>query len=513
MGGAAPLRLACDFASCVYTLAQDSRSTPYGGLVGMTLPLHTRPLVVDLDGTLLRSDLLLESAFRLLRQHPLRLLAALPYLLRGRAPLKAQLAAACTLDASTLPYNRQLITFLEQEKASGRSLVLATASHQNQADAVARHLGLFDRVFASSADTNLSAHHKQSALVRAYGEKGFDYVGNARDDLRVWASCCKAYLVDLEIGVERAAHRQGNVQTVLNSPTHTASAWALQLRLHQWVKNLLLFVPLLAAHRMGEPCLLLAGLMAFIAFGLCASSVYLLNDLLDLDDDRRQPRKCLRPLASGAVPIKTAALLLPLLLLAAFALSAWLLPYPFTLALALAGYYALTLACSLLLKRVMSVDVMALAMLYTARIVAGTFAFGVALTFWMLAFSMFLFLSLALVKRYAELRAAPPGLAHAVQGRGYYPADLAMLSALGAAAGYLAVMVLALYIQDQSTIALYRHPQRIWLACPILLYWITRMWMITHRGWMHEDPVVFAIKDRNSLLAGLLFAIVFWFAL
>jgi 4-hydroxybenzoate polyprenyltransferase/phosphoserine phosphatase len=473
---------------------------------------NDRPLVVDLDGTLLRSDLLLESAFCFLRQHPTRALAPLPWLLLGRAHLKDKLASCVALNPASLPYNPLVLAFLRREKAAGRMLVLATASPHSQAQAVARHLALFDQVLASSAHTNLCAHSKQDALVRAFGEKGFDYVGNARSDLVVWASSCKAYLVDPEFGVAQAARRLGNVAGVLSTPQQPLRAWARQLRLHQWVKNGLLFVPLLAAHRWQEAALLGAGLLAFLVFGLCASSVYLLNDLLDLQDDRQQPKKRLRPLASGAVPIKLAALAVPLLLLSAFALSAWLLPWKFTLALG--GYYALTLAYSLVLKRVMTVDVIILALLYTARIVAGTYAFGVALTFWMLAFSMFLFLSLALVKRYAELREVrQPGKPAARRVRGYYPGDLPMLAALGAASGYLAVMVLALYIQDPRTIAQYQHPQRIWLACPLLLYWISRAWMITQRGWMHEDPVVFALRDRNSILTALLFGLVFWLAL
>lgn len=478
----------------------------------MSLVPNARPLVVDLDGTLLRSDMLVESAFSLLRHHPARLLSALAWLLGSKAKLKSRLAEAVALDVTTLPYNPQVLAFLLQEKAAGRTLVLATATHQTYADAIATHLGLFDRVFASSVESNLSAKGKQGVLVSAYGEKGFDYVGNSRDDLVVWASSCQGYLVDPEFGVEGAAKRLGNVHTVISKPDHPWQAWTRQLRLHQWVKNVLLFVPLLAAHRAGDLGLLLAGAVAFLVFGLCASSVYLLNDLLDLEDDRQQAKKRLRPLASGAVPIKTAVLVMPALLLASVALAAWLLPWMF--GLALACYYGLTLAYSLLLKRVMTVDVIALAMLYTVRIVAGTFAFGVSLTFWMLAFSMFLFLSLALVKRYAELRESHlQGKADTVRGRGYYPGDLEMISTLGAASGYLAVLVLALYIQDPSTITHYRHPQMIWLACPLLLYWITRIWMVTHRGWMHDDPVVFALKDRNSLLTGLLFGAVFWLAL
>lgn len=476
------------------------------------MTLETHPLVVDLDGTLLRSDVLIESAFAYLRHDPFKVLAPATWLLGGKANLKAKLAESVSLNVATLPYNTKVITFLEQEKAAGRTLILATASHQIYADAIAAHLGFFDTVLASDSGTNLSARKKRDVLVKQFGEKGFDYIGNSHDDLSVWAAAHQAYLVDPEFGVEAAAQRLGNMKAVISRPTHHWRAWMKQLRLHQWAKNALLFVPLLASHRAGEINLLMAGLIAFLAFGLCASSVYLLNDLLDLEDDRQHAKKRLRPLAAGAVPIKTALLVFPGLLLAAFVISVWLLPWQFTFALA--SYYALTLAYSLVLKRIMTVDVIALAMLYTVRIIAGTLAFGVSLTFWMLAFSMFLFLSLALVKRYAELREAhAQGKTESTPGRGYSPSDLGMISSLGAASGYLAVMVLALYIQDQQTVSQYHRPQVIWLACPLLLYWITRTWMIAHRGWMHEDPVVFAMKDRNSILTGVLFAAVFWFAL
>jgi 4-hydroxybenzoate polyprenyltransferase len=435
----------------------------------------------------------------------------LTWLQAGKAHLKAQLAAEVSLDVTALPYDKQVIAFIEQEKASGRSLVLATASHQDYAEAIATHLGLFDRVLATHGDINLSARTKRDVLVREYGEKGFDYLGNSKDDLQVWTSAHRAYLANPEVGVEAAAAHLGNVEHIIRSSDSPWRAWAKQLRLHQWAKNALLFVPLLASHKVGEIDLLFSGLIAFLMFGLCASSVYLLNDLLDLEDDRQHAKKRFRPLASGAVSIKTALIVFPALLLTAFAGSALLLPWKFTLALA--GYYALTLAYSLVLKRIMTVDVITLAMLYTVRIVAGTFAFDVILTFWMLAFSMFLFLSLALVKRYAELRdLREKGGTELTRGRGYFPADLEMIASLGAASGYLAVMVLALYIQDQNTLVLYRYPQVIWLACPLLLYWITRTWMVAHRGWMHDDPVVFAMKDRNSLITGVLFAAVFWFA-
>jgi len=471
--------------------------------------VSTTPLVVDLDGTLLRSDLLLETGLRFLRLRPLQWHKPLGWLSRGKAMLKEKLALASDIEVGSLPYDPQVIALIEAERRSGRPVVLATASHQSLAERIASHLQLFDRVLATTAGHNLSAHRKRDLLVAQYGEGGFDYVGNSRDDLPVWAAARKAYVVNPERGVEGRAQALGNVEQVIHSNPATLQDWAKALRLHQWAKNLLIFVPLLAAHRFSDPLLLWQGLLAFLLFGLCASSVYLLNDLLDLPDDRLHHTKRHRPFAAGRLPISAGLLACPLLLAGAFGGAAWLLPWSF--AAALAAYYSLTLAYSLALKRYMAVDVIVLALLYTLRIVAGAAAFGLDLTSWILAFSMFIFLSLALVKRYAELREARrQGRTEKTRGRGYYPDDLEMISSLGAASGYLAVMVLALYIQDPSTSALYAHPQLIWLACPLLLFWVTRVWMLTHRGQMNEDPVVFAIRDRLSLLTGLLFCLVFW---
>lgn len=473
--------------------------------------LSSPPLVIDLDGTLLRSDLLIESGFAFIRDNPRRLLAPLKWLLSGKAILKGQLARSTPLDVTVLPYDPQVIALVEQERAKGRQIILATASHKIYAEQIAEHLKLFDLVLATENTTNLSKQNKRDRLVEIFGENGFDYAGNSHDDLPVWEAAQNALLMNPEPGVISKAGAIANVEHVVNTRPNQFKAWIKALRIHQWVKNLLLFVPLLASHKVNEIDLLLNGCLAFLFFGLCASSVYLLNDLLDLEDDRHHSTKRHRPLASGSLPLKTGLLAFPVLLISAFSGSLLLLPWKFTIALA--TYYLLTLAYSMLLKRKMVVDVITLAILYTLRIVAGTFAFGVELTFWMLAFSMFMFLSLALVKRYAELQEArSTGIEEKSRGRDYYPSDLEMISSLGAASGYLAVMVLALYIQDNNTVSLYDNPQIIWLACPLLLYWVTRVWLITHRGEMHDDPIVFAIKDRTSLLVGLIFAAIFWIA-
>lgn len=469
------------------------------------------PLVVDLDGTLLRSDLLIESALLFARATPHRLPQVLRWLADGKARLKAGLAAAADIDARALPYDAEVLALIESARAEGRSVVLATASHRSLAERVAAHLALFDAVVATDGALNLSAGHKRDALVERFGERGFDYAGNARDDLPVWRAARYAIVVNPDTRLERDARALGNVSTVIRSHPWSWSRWLQALRPHQWLKNLLLFVPLLAAHRATEFALLAEGLLAFVAFGLCASSVYLLNDLLDLPDDRRHPTKRHRPLAAGELSLHHAVLSCPLLLLSAFAIALLWLPGAF--AAALAAYYALTLAYSLVLKRFMGVDVIALATLYTLRVIAGGAAFGLELSFWLLAFSMFIFLSLALVKRHAELfRAREDGSMGRTPGRGYYPDDLGMIAPLGAAAGYLAVLVLALYINDLHAADLYRQPELIWLACPLLLYWISRVWMLAHRGEMHDDPVIFALRDRASLAVGVLCALVFWAA-
>lgn len=469
------------------------------------------PLVVDLDGTLLRSDLLLETGLAFVRHRPLKALRLFKWLVKGKAALKANLARAVDIDVTVLPYDPAVLDLVNSARNSGRKVVLATASHISLAERIAEHLGIFDQVLASDEKVNLSSHRKRDLLVENFGVKGFDYVGNSSDDLSVWEVARDAYVVNPERGVERRAQAIGNVKGVMLSNVAGVKDWRKALRLHQWMKNILIFVPLLAAHQLGNYLLIWQGVLAFLFFGLCASSVYLLNDLLDLADDRHHGTKRFRPFASGRLSISSGIMVFPVLLIGAFAGAALFLPWAFVATLV--AYYILTFAYSLWLKRQMAVDVIALAALYTLRIIAGAAAFGLELTFWILAFSMFMFLSLALVKRYAELgEARRKGLTQKTRGRGYYPGDLEMISSLGASSGYLAVMVLALYIHDQATTSLYAHSQIIWLACPLLLFWVTRVWMLTHRGQMHDDPVVFAIRDRVSLMVGALFCLVFWAA-
>ncbi len=479
-------------------------------LLFITLPSSTHlPLVVDLDGTLIKTDLLAETASRFLIKQPFRFFMLLVWLTQGRSALKLRLAESICIDVAALPYNEALLSWLRQEKARGRSIVLATASHRLLADQVAEHLALFDEVFATDGNTNLKANAKRDALVSRYGKRGFDYVGNDWPDVAVWQSAAQAHVVSRLPRLIDKVRSHGNLGlTMDDGKPPLAVALFKAMRPHQWMKNLLVFIPLLAAHRYGVSTSVLQALLAFVVFGLTASSVYLLNDLVDVTDDRHHPRKRARPFAAGHLSLLHGWLAWPLLLALAFTLAGLGLPWRFTASLA--AYFVLTVAYSLRLKQMPIVDVLTLAGLYTLRIIAGAAAVAVPLSFWLLSFSMFLFLSLAFIKRYSELRQArEASQSSALRGRGYDPQDLELVSSLGGSAGYIAVLVLALYIQDSHTASLYATPRFIWLACPLLLFWISRAWLIAHRGNMHDDPIVFALKDRVSWAVAALFALVF----
>ena len=460
-------------------------------------------LCVDLDGTLLRSDLLVETALALLARRPWMLLAMLWWLAGGKARLKREIAARVALEPAHLPWDERVLDLVRE--AEGRHRVLCTASDHRLASLVSLHLGCFDEVIASDGERNLAGSRKASTLVERFGAGGFDYIGNAAPDLHVWAHARGAIVVNAGPGLARQAARATTLLAHLPAEGGGLRSWVRALRLHQWLKNLLVFVPLLASHRVLEPEASLSAGLAFLAFGLVASGVYLLNDLLDLPSDRQHARKRLRPFAAGTLPVLHGLVAAPLLTLAGLALG-WLADPLF--ALVLAGYYALTLAYSLALKRVTMLDVMVLAGLYTVRIIGGAAAIGAGLSFWLLAFSMFVFLSLAMLKRYTELHAMLQQGRQQAAGRGYSVEDLPLLQSLGAAAGYLAVLVLALYIDSPEGAALYRTPEALWLLCPLMLYWISRVWVVAHRGAMHDDPIVFAVRDRVSQGVAVLGALV-----
>jgi len=457
------------------------------------------PLCVDLDGTLVRTDVLVESWFVLLKRNALSAVLVPFWIVHGKARLKHEIALRADIDVQTLPYNKAFIDHLYDQHKQGRRLLLTTATNEKYANQVAQHLGIFESVMASDAQSNLSGERKHQRLVQRFGVGGFDYAGNANSDLLIFQSARRAILVEPEPGVERAAKQVTEVAHYFRSDLTVLRAYLRALRPYQWLKNLLVFVPIASAHRLGEPGLLAQGFLAFVAFSLCASSVYLLNDLIDLPADRAHARKRHRPFAAGAASVKIGLMLVPSLLLASVGIALWLPPAFIAL---LAGYYLLTLSYSLWIKGEVMMDVVILAALYTMRILAGAAAVSIIPSFWLLAFSMFLFLSLAMVKRFAELLDLKSSESESAEGRGYQVVDLAMVQSLGAAAGYCAVLVLALYINSEDSRVHHVYPEVIWSLCPVLLYWISRMWQVAGRGQMHDDPLVFALTDRVSLWVG-----------
>jgi len=478
--------------------------------VAVTAQAFEPPLCVDLDGTLVRTDLLLESLVQLIKRNPLFLFRLPLWLLKGRAAFKAQIAARVRIDPALLPYRKDLLVWLERERDRGRDLWLCTAAHRRPADSVAQHLGLFTGVLASDDRLNLVGGRKRQVLVAHFGTEGFDYCGNERRDLVVWACARRAVVVTSSRSFARRVESIAPIERQFTPPTHRWRSLLGALRPHQWAKNALVLVPLLMAHRVGDVSALAAGLAASVAFSLTASSVYVLNDLLDLDSDRAHPRKAQRPFAAGDLSIPTGLVLAPALLAGA---AAACLVLPARFQLALGAYWVLSLGYSFQLKKILVIDAVALAGLYTLRIIAGAGAVAVPLSFWLLLFSVFLFLSLAFVKRYAELDALRRQQRLRAMGRRYHVEDLAVLQSFGTAAGYLSVLVLALYINSPETAALYHRPKAIWMLCVLLLYWVSRVWMTTHRGGMHHDPVIYALRDRVSLGLGVLAAVTLLIAL
>ncbi len=462
------------------------------------------PLCVDLDGTLIRSDLLLESVMLLVKRSPLYLLRTPLWLLKGKAVLKAQIARRVELDPAALPYNIEFLEWLQAQHQAGRTLWLCTASNERLAARVASHLGIFDGVMASDDVTNLVGQRKAARLVERFGEHGFDYCGNEARDIPIWIHAREAIVVAGGQRLETTAADRANVTRTFPARPRHVRALIHALRPHQWAKNVLILIPLLAAHQLETPGGLIKGLLAVIAFCLGASSVYVINDLLDLTADRTHARKRKRPFAAGDLSILTGWIIAPALLFAAVLITVQL---PERFSLAFGAYFGLTLAYSLVLKGRVIVDALTLAGLYTLRVIAGAAAVSVPLSFWLLLFSVFLFLSLAFVKRYAELESLRRQQQLGAVGRGYIVHDLPLLQSLGTAAGYLSVLVLALYINSPDIQSLYHHPKVIWMLCVLTLYWVSRVWMKAQRGEMHDDPVVFAMKDRVSVAVALLTAI------
>lgn len=467
------------------------------------------PLIVDLDGTLIKTDSLIENMLIVLRENPLRLLTSLPSLLRGKAAFKSRLADMVVPDPATYPYNQAVLALIQKARARGGKVYLATAANVQIADAVQAHLGLFDGLFASGQDHNLSRTAKADLLVTQFGAGGFDYVGNDVADLPVWDRARRVYVVDPSSTLRRVVDRRHPGHILLSQRTARLATYAKAARVHQWVKNILIFLPAVAGHFFAAPTWLTI-LLGFAAFSFCASSVYLLNDLLDLRNDRQSLGKRHRPFAAGTIPLSHGLLLSPLLLLVSLGLGA---AVSSDFLAVLVGYYALTLGYSFVLKRIAMLDVVALCCLYGIRMIAGAVAVSVPLSHWFAAFAMFLFFFLALIKRGTELAVLKRAGLTDVGGRDYRADDLGVVESMAAGSGFVSVLVLALYVSSVEGSKLYAHPERLWAACLVMIYWVGHLLLTTHRGGMHEDPVVFALTDRRSLACGLVMALIVGFSL
>jgi 4-hydroxybenzoate polyprenyltransferase len=469
-----------------------------------------RPLCVDLDGTLVKSDTLVDSLLMLLRKRPMLALALPRKLLQGKAAFKAFVTESITLDVESLPYNRKLLHFLKEQHSLGRPLYLATGADVGLARRVAAHLGIFSGVLGSDGATNLTGNKKLDGLRTHLGSAAFDYVGNATPDLPLLAHATEAMVANPSLGL-RGKLRTRGIKPVREFDEHRNPLVSLvrAMRPHQWAKNLLMFLPTLLAHNFTIPALLTA-LLAFVCFSLTASATYIVNDLLDLETDRHHHSKRTRPFASGELSPVLGALLSAVFLLIGF-VGARRLPLVFYGWLAF--YLVVTLVYSLYLKKIPLLDVLTLSGLYTLRLLAGSAASGVHISHWLGGFSIFLFFSLAIVKRFAELENLRFKGALPKNGRGYLVDDLEQLRSFGTASAFSAVVIFSIYISGNDVSKLYRHPTLLWIILPFLLLWLCRVWLLASRGKLHEDPVVFALTDVTSLVIGAAIACIVLLAL
>ncbi len=454
------------------------------------------PLVVDLDGTLIYGDMLHESCISAVRTKPHSIFAIPFWLARGKAYLKARVAQLCTFDPAHLPYNIEVLEFLRSQKGAGRTLILCTASDQEIATKIANHLGIFDSVLASDG-INLAGINKATVLLSQFGERGFDYIGNSHADIAVWEKARAVYVANASSSVIKAIKQKMQIAHMFARIPMRLTDYLRAIRVHQWLKNLLIFIPMLAAHQLENTQLWAEAFLGFLSFSLCASAVYLLNDISDIEGDRQHLRKRLRPFAAGLIGIDK-GLILALLLLIAGLIFGYLLSKLFFICILI--YLVLTTAYTFGLKQLPLLDCILLAGLYTLRIIAGGVAVDIPVSFWLLAFSVFIFLSLAFVKRYAELHTQSQHGILALKGRGYRVQDMSLVESLGLVSGFMALLVLALYLNSDTVVLLYGAPEIIWCALPIMLLWVSYLWLKTHRGEMHDDPIIFAMKDPISLM-------------
>jgi 4-hydroxybenzoate polyprenyltransferase/phosphoserine phosphatase len=465
---------------------------------------NIKPLCVDLDGTLVSTDTLMESILIAVKRKPLLLMLLPFWLMKGRAYLKKRVSENASIDAALLPYKEQIINYIKSEKDKGREIVLATATDRKIALAVSSYLNLFDKVIATENNHNLRSKEKRNALVELFGEKGFDYIGDSRADLTVWTKADVALIVEPSRSLLNKVKLFTENIIVFEKEKQNFKLFIKEIRVYQWIKNILIFLPFIMAHSF-ETRNFVNSFLAFLSFSFIASFVYILNDLLDLESDRQHPSKKNRPFASGNLGIHIGLFTAPIFLIAGFCIGYFLLAFSFFETLIV--YLLITTAYSFYLKKIIILDVILLSCLYTIRLIAGATATGIEASTWLLGFSIFLFLSLAIMKRYTEIRVMIEQNKSKAEGRGYRVEDIDFLKNVGPATGYMSVLILALYVNSEKVLSLYHNPQWLWLTLLCFVFWVSRIWLKAQRGEMLDDPIVFTAKDKVSYFVGLIILI------
>ena len=464
-------------------------------------------IVVDLDGTLVNSDTLYESIALLASKNVFYLFLFPAWLLRGKAFFKNQVAKRIELTVENLPYNLELIEWLVKERAGGKKLALCSASNIKTVKDVSIHLGIFDFVFASDSLINLSKEKKRDFLVKKFGNKGFDYAGNSNDDIGVWESADKVIAVNTPYSLTKKIKKFSEIHKSFPPKKNSMHVWLKFIRFYQWPKNLLLFLPLIAANKehlqfvqnllLNEVEFISTILYSFVSFAFISSSIYIVNDLLDLDHDRFDDFKRNRPFASGEIPISHGIYLSAFLFLFSFFFASKI-GLIFILWLSL--YAFVSLFYSFYLKKVLFLDCLTLTGLYNFRIFAGASAFSISLSTWFIWFSVFLFLSLAFLKRYTEISSYLIRDQEQVRGRAYRDTDLKVVERFGFISSFFATLTLISFLWFNLEIELVNVQLFFWITMPILLtYWMVWMWFQARKGLVHSDPLIFAFRDKSSL--------------
>lgn len=473
----------------------------------MTDTQINRPLFIDLDGTLVSTDTLWESCLLFIKKHPLESWKLIQWLLLGKAYFKDKVAERLMPHAELLPINDEILKIAEEANHTERDVYLITAANQRIADSVSKRFNIFTAAIGSSGGLNLSGKHKLRIIKNTVGNVEFDYIGNSKKDIPILEKSHTAIVYSSSKSLfKKLKKRNDNILNMNQGEGQKLKYWIKALRIYQWSKNILLFLALFMSHRILESDMFLKSIIAFFSFGFSASAVYILNDLFDLESDRQHPTKKERPFASGKLSVTNGITAIPILVILSFLLAIVFLPKLFTIVLII--YLLTTTSYSLYFKEILFVDVILLGTLYTLRIIAGGLATGIEVSSWLLGFSGFFFLSLAFMKRYTDLILFKNNSQEELFGRGYSVDDLDIVQKAGIASGFVSLLILALYITSEQVMVLYNRPLLMWLTIPIILYWLMCMWIETHRGKMTDDPIIYAVKDKNSYLVFFLMLVV-----